>query len=370
MGGVAPIPLRFVLARLLWVRSVRRPGALVWACLFPAVPVGASGWGGGAGCAPAPLSGGGRGDHPPCLRGVGAGAPAACGPVGGVGGVCRYGSSAVPVAGIPLCSSGAGSWGFAARVSVVRGVCGQALPLPQLSALWAGCRGPSSTLAVGAGVQVSGPGAVPSACMICGGRAPRGWWGPSRVGRPATGARGVWCQALSLPLSPALWAAVRVSHPDAVGAGVRVLGPGTVPSARMPCGSCVPRGWVGLGWVKASPGRLPTVRAAFPAGPDRAAVPGCPVTRPTGLLTAPRPRGGARGQEMPPCLCVCALVCLWRGGGGGAVAHLLASLLFGVGAHGAGKCVPGAPGPGREAGEPDSEPARGDVGLGSQPPRH
>ena len=76
------------------------------------------------------------------------------------------------------------------------------------------------------------------------------------------------------------------------------------------------RGVVGLGWVKASPGRLPTVRAAFPAGPDRAAVPGCPVTRPTGLLTAPRPRGGARGREMPPCLCVCALVCLWRGGGG------------------------------------------------------
>ena len=74
-------------------------------------------------------------------------------------------------------------------------------------------------------------------------------------------------------------------------------------------------GWVGLGWVKASPGRLPTVRAAFPAGPDWAAVPGCPVTRPAGLLTAPRPRGGARGREMPPCLCVCALVCL-RGGGG------------------------------------------------------
>ena len=125
---------------------------------------------------------------------------------------------------------------------------------------------------------------------------------------------------------------------------------------------------VGLGWVKASHGRLPTVRAAFPAGPDWAAVPGCPVTRPTGLLTAPRPRGGARGRVMPPCLCVCALVCL-RGGGGG-LAHLLAPWLFGVGAHGVGKCVPGAPGPGREAGEPDSEPAGGDVGLGSQPQRY
>ena len=126
------------------------------------------------------------------------------------------------------------------------------------------------------------------------------------------------------------------------------------------------RGGFGLGWAKASPGRQPTVRAAFPAGPDWAAIPGCPVTRPTRLLTAPRPRGGARGREMPPCLCVCALVCL-RGGGG---VHLLAPLLFGVGAHGAGKCVLGAPGPGREARESDFEPAGGDVGLGSQPPRH
>ena len=29
------------------------------------------------------------------------------------------------------------------------------------------------------------------------------------------------------------------------------------------------------------------------------------------------------------------------------MAHVLTPLLFGVGAHGAGKCVPGAPGPGR-----------------------
>ena len=69
---------------------------------------------------------------------------------------------------------------------------------------------------------------------------------------------------------------------------------------------------------------------------------------------------------MPVCMCPCVS----ERGGGGAVAHLLAPLLFGVGAHGAGKCVPGAPGPGREAGEPDAEPAGGDVGLGSQPPRH
>ena len=53
------------------------------------------------------------------------------------------------------------------------------------------------------------------------------------------------------------------------------------------------------------------------------------------------------------------------------MAHLLAPLLWvGVGARGAGKGVPVAPGPRREAREPDAEPARGDVGLGSQPPRH
>ena len=70
---------------------------------------------------------------------------------------------------------------------------------------------------------------------------------------------------------------------------------------------------------------------------------------------------------MPPCLCVCALVCLGGGGGCGTPA---CSIVVRVGTHGAGKCVPGAPGPGREAGEPDAEPAGGDVGLGSQPPCH
>ena len=84
-GAWPPIPRRFVLARLLWAPSVRRPGALARARSFSAAPVGAGGWGGVAGRAPAPLSGGG-GDQPPLPRGVGAGAPAACGPVGGVGG--------------------------------------------------------------------------------------------------------------------------------------------------------------------------------------------------------------------------------------------------------------------------------------------
>ena len=115
--------------------------------------------------------------------------------------VCGYGVQRCPRGPYFLCSSGACSRGFAARVSVVRGVCGQALPLPRLSALWAGCRDPSSTLAVGARRCPLGLHALP-----CGGRAPRGWRGPSPGGWPASVARGVWCQALSLPRSPALWA--------------------------------------------------------------------------------------------------------------------------------------------------------------------
>ena len=52
------------------------------------------------------------------------------------------------------------------------------------------------------------------------------------------------------------------------------------------------------------------------------------------------------------------------------MAHLLAPLLFGVGARGAGKCVHGGSGPGREGGEPDAQPAGADVGVGRQPPGH
>ena len=85
-GAWPPISLWFVLARLHWARSVRRPGALPRARLFPAVPVGAGGWGGGAGRAPAPVSGGGRADHPPCLGGWGPGSPQLAGRWGGWGG--------------------------------------------------------------------------------------------------------------------------------------------------------------------------------------------------------------------------------------------------------------------------------------------
>ena len=91
LAAWSPIPLRFVLTRLLWARSVRRRGALARARLFSAAPVGAGGWGGGPGRAPAPLSGGG-GDHPPCLGGSGPGPPRLAGRWGGGGGGCAAAS--------------------------------------------------------------------------------------------------------------------------------------------------------------------------------------------------------------------------------------------------------------------------------------
>ena len=109
MEGVAPIPLRFVLACRLWARSAWRPGALVRARLFPAVPVGAGGWGGGAGLPPAPLSGaavppGGGGTIPSALGGWGLAPPRLAGRPGRWGG----GRAAAPLLSL---------WG-AARVSL------------------------------------------------------------------------------------------------------------------------------------------------------------------------------------------------------------------------------------------------------------
>ena len=76
MEGVAPIPLRFVLACCLRARSVWRPCVLARVCLSIAVPAGAGGWGVEAGPAPASLPGaavlpGGVGIIPSASGGVG-----------------------------------------------------------------------------------------------------------------------------------------------------------------------------------------------------------------------------------------------------------------------------------------------------------
>ena len=124
--------------------------------------------------------------------------------------------------------------------TVVRGVCGQALPLPELPAHWAGCWGPP---AICCGRGCVGVGALHCplglhalwglrAAELVGGR-PNGGW-------PATVVRGVWCQALSLPRPPALWGGQPgfgdPCVPGAVGAGV---GTQHRPHSVRPCGPAV-----------------------------------------------------------------------------------------------------------------------------------
>ena len=163
-GAWPPIPLRFVLARLLRARSVRRPGALTRARLFSAAPVGAGGSGGGAGRPPAPLLGG-KGDQPPLPRGVKAGAPAACGPVGGGGG-------------------GGGRRGLPALL--LSGGLRYSIPAPPASSAhsppacvygrgrgaapgWGGVRGGPWTAPLGAPADLNPPSALPEWAVVTGG---------------------------------------------------------------------------------------------------------------------------------------------------------------------------------------------------------
>ena len=119
--------------------------------------------------------------------------------------VCGYGVQRCLRGPYSLCSSGAGSQGLAARVSVVRGVWCQALSLRRSPALWAGRRGLPLACC---GRRYAGVGARHCplglhalwelrAAGVVGGH-PRGEW-------PANVLRGVWCQTLSLPQPPALW---------------------------------------------------------------------------------------------------------------------------------------------------------------------
>ena len=88
------------------------------------------------------------------------------------------------------------------------------------------------------------------------------------------------------------------------------------------------------------------------------ALPAVAVSRRAGLLTAPEPRGGTRGREIPPCLCVW---CARRWGA------------FGSGG-GGGRCVCGAvcrlvlQAPAGRQWAPDAKPAGGVIGLDTPPP--
>ena len=206
--------------------------------------------------------------------------------------------------------------------AVVRGVWGQALPLPRLPALWAGCRGPLPTGCGCGGVRAWGPVTNPTARALAS-------WLCALLGRhegPPGGAPPAWVwgvrgRALSHPRLHALWAGCRGPLPTGCGCGgVRAWGPVTSPTARaLACcggGMRVPGGGAScLGVGRPGSGALPP-----------------PTARPLGGLPGPTThwlwvRGGAgvgtRHQPNSARSCELALRAVGAargppGGGGGA----------------------------------------------------
>ena len=139
-------------------------------------------------------------------------------------------------AGVARCGGGGRASPGGVPFTVVRGVSGQALPLPRLPALRAGCRGPPTCC--GRGCAGVGAQHCPLGLhALWGLRAAGLVGGRSRGGWPATVVRGVWCQALSLPRPPVLWGGEPGFRdpcvPGAVGAGV---GTQHGPQSVRPCG--------------------------------------------------------------------------------------------------------------------------------------
>ena len=140
-------------------------------------------------------------------------------------------------AGVARCGGGGRASPGGVPSTIVRGVWGQALSLPQLLAHWAGRWGPPPTCCgcrcVGVGAQHCPLGLHAlwglRAAGVAGGR-PRGGW-------PATVVRGAWCQALSLPRPPVLWSGRPGFRNPCVPGAVRA-GVGTQhrPHSVRPCG--------------------------------------------------------------------------------------------------------------------------------------
>ena len=321
-GAWPPISLRFVLARLSWARSVRRPGTLARARLFSAAPAGAGGWGGGAGRAPAPLSGGGGGPSP-LPRGVGAGAPAACGPVGGGGG-------GVSLRGLPDPLLGGGL-----RYSIPAPLVSSAHPLPACACGRGrgaapgrgGVRGGPWTAPPGAPADLNPPSALPEWAVVTGGscraRPPYCSGGPP-CAAPKLGARVAparWCGLALRPRPPRGQAAGGAGargvqaqpHPPPPprrgpfwggggGASPRLRGGGG-PLLWLPSWGGGAGGGGGGGAAPPPPrpvGRRPAVRCV------RRAPLGC--TRAVGVAGRPRASGAVRSAADGP---------VRRGGGGG-----------------------------------------------------
>ena len=131
--------------------------------------------------------------------------------------------------------------------TVVRGVRSQALSLPLPPVLWGGRPGFCDPCVPGVVDARVGTQHRPHSVRFC---------GPAllAVGVAEGRSRGavyhrcegrLWSRRSPSLNCPPTGRAVGVRHPHAVGAGVWVWGPNTVPLACMPCGGCVPRGWWG-----------------------------------------------------------------------------------------------------------------------------
>ena len=202
--------------------------------------------------------------------------------------------------------------------AVARSVWIQALFLPRLPDLRAGCWGPLPTCCR-AGVQVRGPSTTPVTCVPFRGlRAVGLVGGGPRGGLPSTVVSGVWCQATSLPRLPVLGcagsqgAATRVSRVPFVWA----WGPSGGPTA-CALASCRCALWR---WLKGVPGggafRFCEGRLSSGAPPPPTA----------------RPLGRAAGVPWPVCP-----GCGWCGCGGPAPASQRAPLRAFVARYGGGR---------------------------------
>ena len=139
--------------------------------------------------------------------------------------------------------------------TVARGAWCQALSLPRPPVLWSGRPWVLRPVCPGCGRCRRGdPAPAPQRAPIAGRRCSLWGW---RKGVPGGGAFH-HCEGrlrpgtVPPPTARPLGRAVGVRHPRAVGAGVWVWEPNTVPLACMPCGGCMPRGWRGAvpggGW--------------------------------------------------------------------------------------------------------------------------
>ena len=167
-----------------------------------------------------------------------------------------WGPSTVPLACMPCGSClPRGRWGAFPGGGCLPPLLGASgvrrCPSPGRPSSGAGSRGSVTRVSGLRLVRAWGPSTGPTACALAGRRCSLWGW---RKGIPGGGAVHRCEGRLRSGAPPAPTAhppgGLVGSYPRAVGAGVRVWGPGTVPSACMPCGGCVPQGWLG-----AVPGR-------------------------------------------------------------------------------------------------------------------